>query len=275
LARSETDAILPITAQLNFPRDAHAIDCEVTVENTVRDHALRVLFPTARSTDYFYTDSAFDLVQRPVTPPDYRGWNEIVDEMVPQQCMVAVHDNEAGLCLLSRGLPAVNVRPDPLRTIALTLLRGYRRVIMQPGEGGQVLGSHQFRFSIFRFGVTPDLLARLCQQAAAYRSGLRTITRPLRPGLGPRQQCYLTVEPAALRVSALKAAEDQDGLYVLRVYNPTLSPVDGKISFQRKPSECRVSNLNEEAGDPIAVDSQGATHIHVGAKKILTLLFRW
>ena len=275
LARSETEVILPITAWFDFPVDARELTCQVAVENTARDHALRALFPSGRSTDLYYTDSAFDLIQRSVHRPDYRDWNETVDEMVPQQSLVAIHDGAAGMCITSRGLPAVSVRSDPPRTVALTLLRGFARVIMQPGEGGQVLGSHRFRFDIVPFQATPGWEGRLCQRATACRSGLRTVVRAAAPGRGPRQRGFLSIEPADLQLSALKSAEEQDGLFVLRVYNPAISPIEGRVRFERAPCECWRANLNEEPGERVHLTPDGTIAVQVRPKKIVTLLMRW
>ncbi len=276
LARSQEEVGLPITAWLDFPYDARRIDIRVHVENTARDHALRALFPSGRSADRFYTDAAFDLVERPVHRPDFSGYNETTDEMIPQQSFVAVHDERGGLCVMSRGLPAVNVRPDPLRTIALNLLRGFAKTVMRQGEeGGQVLGPHDFSLSLLPYRPEPGWDASLCQQAAAFRTGLRTHLGVARPGELARAASLLSIEPAALQLSALKAAEDEEGAYILRLYNPTEGAVEGQVRFQRPPRECRLANLNEEPGRALPIDAGGAIPVQAGPKKIVTLLLRF
>ena len=276
LARSESEVELPITAWLDLPYDAREVRCRVRVENTARDHALRALFPTGRSADCFYTDQAFDLVRRPVHPPDRRDWHESADEMVPQQSLVAVHDDEGGLALFSQGLPAVNVRPDGARTIALTLLRGFAKTIMRQGEeGGQVLGRHEFHFALAPFRAGPGWEAGLVQRAAAYGAGWRALLRAAAPGPGPRQASFLSLEPGELVLSALKAAEDEEGLYVLRLYNPTAAGVSGRVRLARAVGEAWLASLNEERVRPARVGPDGAVAVDVGPKKVVTLLLRW
>ncbi len=275
LSRSEEEVELPITAWLDFPYDAREIVCRVRVENVARDHALRVLFPSGRSADEFYTDAPFDLIRRPVHREDVSDWNETTDEMVPQQSLVAVHDDAGGLAVLSKGLPAVNVRPDAQRTIALTLLRAFAKIIMRPGEGGQIQGPHEFELALVPFRPEPGWQAGLCQRAAAYRAGYRTVTAPVGAGAGPRTAQFLTIEPADLVLSALKAAEDADGLYVLRLYNPTEEAVQAHVRFQRPPAECWLANLNEEKGKAVRIEEDGAIPVQAGPKKIVTLLMRW
>ena len=276
LGRSDDEVELPITAWLDFPHDARQIACRVRVDNVARDHALRLLFPSGRSTDHFYTDQAFDLVRRPVHRPDLGDWNEATDEMVPQQSLVAVHDAEGGLCVVSKGLPAVNVRPDPSRTIALSLLRGFAKTVMRQGEeGGQILGPHEFELALVPFCPDEGWEGMLCQAAAAFRAGLRAVVRPAGPGTQPRRASFLSVEPAGLQFSALKAAEDEAGTYVLRLYNPSTAEVEGRVRFQRSPSEGWLANLNEERGGAISPASDGSIPVRVGPKRIITLLLRW
>ncbi len=274
--RSEDQVELPITAWLDLPYDAREVACRVRVENTARDHALRLLCPSGRSTDHFYTDTAFDLVERPVYRRDIHDWNEATDEMVAQQSLVAVHDAEGGLCLMSRGLPAVNVRPDPQRTVALSLLRGFAKTVMRQGEeGGQILGPHEFLLALAPFRADPGWEGDLCGRAAAWRAGFRALLRPAAPGPGPRQASFLTVEPGELLFSALKAAEDVDGLYVLRLYNPTSSTVKGQVRFAQPPYGVWLANLNEERGQKVRLGAGGAVPVQAGPKRIVTLLLQW
>lgn len=274
--RSQEEVELPITAWLDLPYDAREVRCRVRVENVARDHALRALFPSGRSTDSFCTDQAFDLVARSVHRPEIGGWNESTDEMVPQQSLVAVHDAQGGLCILSKGLPAVNVRPDQRRTIALSLLRGFAKTFMHQGEeGGQLLGRHEFELSIVPFRAEAGWEGHLCQRAAAFGAGFRALTREAGPGPQPRQAGLLTVEPEALQLSALKAAEDEEGLFVLRLYNPTAAAVQGQVRFRRPPVGCWLADLNEERGQAVPLAAGGAIPVQAGPKKIVTFLLRW
>ena len=275
VARSEEQVELLLTAWLDLPYDARQVSCRLHVENTARDHALRLLFPTGRAADFFFTDAAFDLVERPVHKPDTRDYKEAVDEMVPQQSLVAVHDGGGGLCVMSQGLPAVNVRPDPERTIALGVLRGFAKVVNRLGEeGGQILGRHEFELALLPFRPGPGWEGRLLRRAAAFRTGLWAVTRPVEAGTRPRQASFLTVEPAELQLSALKAAEDEEGLYVLRLWNPTGVDVKGCVRMGRRPGECWLANLNEERGERLRLADDGSIPVQVGAKKVVTLLLR-
>jgi alpha-mannosidase/mannosylglycerate hydrolase len=276
LARADGVVELPITAWLDLPYDAREVACRVHVDNVARDHALRLLFPTGRSTGEFFTDQAFDLVRRPVHRPDVSTYNETTDEMVPQQSLVAVHDAEGGLCVLSKGLPAVNVRPDPARTIALSLLRGFAKTVMRQGEeGGQILGAHTFELALLPFRAGEGWEGRLCRRAAAFQAGFRTLLRPVEAGSRPRQASFLAIEPDGLQLSALKAAEEEEGLYVLRLYNPTEAPLEGQVRFLQPPREGWLAGLNEERGKSIALTAGGAIPVRAGPKKIVTFLLRW
>ncbi len=276
LARGQAEVELPITAWLDFAHDAREIRCRVRVENVARDHALRALFPSGRAAVEFYTDSAFDLVRRAVHRPDIHDWHETTDEMVPQQSLVAVHDAAGGLALLSRGLPAANVRADAARTMVLGMLRGFAKTVMRRGEeGGQSLGPHTFEFAIAPFRAAAGWQAMLCRRAAAFRAGWRAVMRPAEPGEGPRRASLLSVEPGGLQLSTIKAAEDEDGAWVLRLYNPTGEPLAGRVRFQRPPRGAWLANLNEEPGGRAPMEADGAITVQAGPRKIVTLLMRW
>ncbi|HOG45882.1 MAG TPA: glycoside hydrolase family 38 C-terminal domain-containing protein, partial [Anaerolineae bacterium] len=275
LGRGEAEVELPISAWLDLADDARELRCRLRVENTARDHALRALFPSGRAAGEFYTDSAFDLVRRPVHRPDSHDWPEAADEMVPQQSLVAVHDGAGGLAVLSRGLPAVNVRSDAARTIALGLVRGFAKTVMRRGEeGGQALGRHEFELAIVAFRPAAGWQGALCRRAASL-AGWRALMRPAEPGPGPRHASFLAVEPEALQFSALKAAEDEDGAWVLRLYNPTAEPVVGRVRFWRPPHQARLATLDEAPQRPVPLEAGGAIPVHAGPKKIVTLLLRW
>jgi alpha-mannosidase len=195
--------------------------------------------------------------------------------MVPQQSLVAVHDNSGGLAILSQGLPAVNVRDDHERTIALSILRGFAKTFMHQGEeGGQILGTHEFRIAIVPFQPAPGWAGHLLQRSAAFRAGLRTLYMPASAGSRPRLASFLSVEPDGIQLSALKAAEDEAGVFVLRLYNPSSETVHGQIRLAQPPKAAWLANLNEERGPELDIGSGSSIPVTVGPRKIVTLLLK-
>ncbi|MFX1509525.1 MAG: alpha-mannosidase [Promethearchaeota archaeon] len=136
-----------ITVTSSSPR----IDVQHTIQNTAKDHRLRVLFQTGINTNTAWGDTPFHVTERPLEPApqewgaqlypmmmDYyltsilkrpnipgkpMGWFEDSATTHALQTFLDVNDDKQGLLIATRGLPEYEVLEDPNRTIALTLLR--------------------------------------------------------------------------------------------------------------------------------------------------------
>ena len=128
---------LPIVTRLTLEAGSPLLRCHTEVFNTVRDHRLRVLFPTGIVSDVSCAETQFDVVTRPICPahhddstipPDVKriiiGAREPKPITIfPQRAFVDVSDGQRGLAVLNRGLPEYEVLPER-NTIALALFRG-------------------------------------------------------------------------------------------------------------------------------------------------------
>ncbi|MFX0079580.1 MAG: glycoside hydrolase family 38 C-terminal domain-containing protein, partial [Candidatus Hermodarchaeota archaeon] len=149
--RSENNTPYPVQHLITLYHSLPRIDISTTLDNTVSDHRLRVLFPTDIKTDTAWGDTPFYVTERPLTsaPQDWdnqlypmmmdfyltsilkypnipgkpMGWFEDSTTTHAMQTFVDVTDSTQGLLIASRGLPEYEVLNDANRTIALTLLR--------------------------------------------------------------------------------------------------------------------------------------------------------
>jgi alpha-mannosidase/mannosylglycerate hydrolase len=253
------------------------------VENTIRDHRLRVLFPTGADTSVYLAEQAFDVVERPIAlRPDNARYKELEVETKPQQSWTAVHDDSRGLAVVSTGLPESAVRDLPDRPIALTLLRSFARTVMTSGEpGGQIQGEHAFDYRIVPLGGHPDRsrLSRLGQNLAA---GQRVVQieardlaeeshdRPARRDL-PLTHSFLKVESGAPIVTAVHRHSDQE-TGTIRMYNPKEESIEFHLNAPILPGTARSTDLEGKAGDRI--DRNGdAVHVRLKPKQIATIRF--
>ncbi len=149
--RSEDRTPYPIQHLITIYPTHSRIDISTTLDNTVSDHRLRVLFPTSIETDTAWGDTPFHVTERPLTaaphswdqqlyplmmdfyltsilkypniPEKPMGWFEDSPTTHAMQNFVDVTDGTHGLLVTTRGLPEYEVLKDTNRTIALTLLR--------------------------------------------------------------------------------------------------------------------------------------------------------
>ena len=235
------------------------VEVETTVYNNVKDHRLRVLFPTGASASTYLADSQFDVVERAIAlRPDNYLYREQEVETKPQQSWTAVFDPQRGLAVVSAGLLESAVQDLPQRPIALTLFRSTSRTVNTDGEpGGQLQGPLTYKYWIVPLAGAPSR-ARLSELGQRLAAGLHTVTLtavdvaryrsqvPL-----PPQASFLELEGAVVMTSCRQVGE---GLEV-RLFNPDTSPVEATLDVSGWSGEAsrptRLQGVNFES-NPIA-----------------------
>jgi len=268
---------LVITSYLTLRAGSPYLEVRTEVDNTVRDHRLRVLLPTGLKTAVYLADSPFDIVQRNVAlRPDWYRLHEPELETKPQYSFTVVNDGRRGLAVISRGQPESAVRDLPDRPIALTLFRGFRRTVGTPGEpGGQMLGPTAHDYWLYPHVGRPrgPELCRLGQRLAAgldwiYTEPARLPLRPPKPPLPPTGS-WLSISDGPLVVTAVKQSEDGAAL-IVRLFNPTSRPARQRIEFLTAPSAAWQADLLERPVRRLAARGRKVA-VSAGPKQILTL----
>ena len=275
----------PVESRVTLYAGIPRIDIETTVRNNVKDHRLRVLFPTNLKTDYVYADSHFYVVRRSIQPPRGEKWVEKPSTTYPQLTFIDVSDGKAGLMIANRGIPEYEVLADEDGvTVALTLLRcvGWlslpdlpvRRELAGPmieTPKAQCLGDY-----IFNYSIIPHegdwLTSKAYIQARQFNVPLYAVEVEVHEGDLPPELSFLSIAPESLILSALKRAEREDGL-IARFYNIEGKEVKAKIRSFTPRSMIWVTNLNEDRLERLKPVDGEAT-LNVGAHKIVTLLMK-
>ncbi|MDB6169161.1 MAG: glycoside hydrolase [Verrucomicrobia bacterium] len=206
------------------------VEIRTTIDNPVDDHRVRVLFPSGAKADTYLTDTAFDVVERPVAlPKDNHEYRELNVETQPQQSWTAVFDAKGGLAVVADGLLETAVRDTPERPVALTLFRGTRRTVFTDGEpGGQMRGALSFHYAVMPLRGAPDR-ARLCELGQQLAAGLRTVQLRAADVLIHRTTGTLLPEAGFLRLegpAVMTSVRETAGALEIRMFNPQ----DKKIS---------------------------------------------
>lgn len=223
MRRSEHFVELVIDSRVSLRGER--LEVETVVDNVADDHRLRVLFPSGAQTDRSISDSAFDVVERPVElRRDNHRYKELEVEGRPQQSWTAVHDERRGVAVVAAGLHEAAVRDLPDRPLALTLFRATRRTVFTDGEpGGQVRGPMAFRYWIVPLVGAPDraALTRLGQRIL---TGIRAVATTS-TGSGERRKSFLRLNGPSVLTSARGTAEGLE----IRLFNPTAEPIRTSI----------------------------------------------
>jgi len=257
------------------------VEVDTTVHNDVKDHRLRLLFPSEAETETCLMDTPFDVVERPIKlrEDNYR-YRELEVETRPQQTFTAVFDERRGLAVVSTGLHESAVIDLPERPIALTLFRATQKTVNTDGEpGGQVQGELHFRYWIVPFSGQPDR-TRLFNLGHRLAGGLRVahlneaeVAHFRQERALPGAAGFLALEGPAVMTSLRQAGECLE----VRLFNPNTEPVEAALDISGwpagldQPSQAYpVDFESNPTGQPYPLASGRAT-LQLQPKQIVTL----
>jgi alpha-mannosidase/mannosylglycerate hydrolase len=285
MRRSAEMRELIITHTVTLRAGASRVEVRTELENSVRDHRLRVLCPSGLNVEEYWADTPFDAVRRPVgLDPEGHAWRELPVETTPQQSWTAVMKGGRGLAIVSRGLPESCVAKQAGRPLALTLFRSTKKTVFTNGEeGGQLLRPLSFDYWLVPLagrGDVPDAaqLARLGQRlAAGIGSAYVELKKHERRGEYmteaaqtvelPREQSYLQIGG---NVVASMLRQNSAGQWVVRVFNPAGRTAQCRISAAEPIRKAWQTNLEETADTPLRLE-RGALKLTLKPKEIVTL----
>jgi mannosylglycerate hydrolase len=264
------------------------IDIETTIFNAAEDHRLRAHFPSGVHAEVSKADEHFGVIQRPLA---LAAWDPVAHAeqpvgTYPQKAFVSVDDGTLGLAVANRGLPEYEVLDTPDGAeIALTLLRSVgwlSRDDLSSRRGGagpqlRTPGAQLHGKNVVAYSIIPHegdwAQAGVHVQAVQFLRSMRA--RWDRHGLGhlPAEGSLLRVSSPAFQVSAIKRAEDADGV-IVRLYNTLDLPAETAVDLTPVHGDVSMVNLDEEH---IADIPRVAGDVPIAARtnEIVTLRFRY
>jgi mannosylglycerate hydrolase len=276
--RSEESEVNEFISDITLTRGVRRIDIRTEVENRVRDHRLRVRFPTGVGAVESLAQSAFTLERRSVQLPDGEDWIEAPSPTMPTSGVVMVEGS--GLAVVGKGLHEYEVTAEG--DIYLTLLRAVgwlSRNDLQTRKGhagppyetpeAQCLGRHVFEYAILPYGGRGEESRAVLEAQRFFLPplGMELQGAHIKEGQGS----FLQVEPPEMIVSALKVTEKGEAL-VLRLYNLLPEPVEGKLRLGFEVRRACEAGLNEEDLQALEIhDSELAFHARGGEIKTFKL----
>jgi len=262
------EAVIRTTVTLE--KDAAAVKLRIAYKNEIKDHRLRMLFPTDAVTDVHHADSIYEVATRNNVPAE--EWIN-PSNCQHQQAFVNVSDERGGLTVANKGLNEYEVLRDGRNTIAVTLLRA----VSELGDWGvfatpeaQCLGEHVFECTILPH---VDEASKLETYGQAYQQHVpwTSAQLPVQSGSLPAKHTFLDWEGEGLLLSAFKHAETTEG-EVIRWYN--VSGEARELVIRPEANDNRkyfMSNILEEQGEEIAAGAAGERRITVKPYEIVTI----
>jgi len=128
-ARTGRKVWLPVRVQLRLSRGLARVAVQIDLDNTARDHRLRVHVRAPFTAARCEVESAFEIARRPIAPGPGDFGSERPSEFpigaTPQRGFATLGDGKLGLTVANRGCAEVEAVPETGGTtsLALTLLR--------------------------------------------------------------------------------------------------------------------------------------------------------
>ncbi|AEB06645.1 glycoside hydrolase family 38 [Coriobacterium glomerans PW2] len=285
-AAKTADTAVPYTLTLTLRAQDPTIGFDLRLDNTARDHRLRLVLATPISATESFADSPFGVAARPVIDPHLDVWRDIgyCEEPTALRPMIHfcnTHDESASWSFLALGEKEFELVGDSFDRLAITLLRGVGYLgrpdtLRRPGDASglqtmavetpdsQLPGARRMRGGIcidptFDAAELQRRVRRLAMGGLGFQN--QTIDRFTTPlqyfpiNANPTRLIHrsrMRLEAPKLVVSSLRGTRSRDG-YVLRLYNPAASTLvsPGSLSFSRQAS-VQLMNLNGEVLQAVA-----------------------
>lgn len=163
--QKKCDTSLKIEFQIELKQGERNLDITTNIDNTAKDHRLRVLLPTDIWAQASVSDNQFGIIERPVKDMAIESWqednwSERPDSIYPMLSYVAIKG--CPLALLTNSVREYEVIGDNYNTLAITLFRsvgylGKEELVRRPGRpsgikmptpDSQLLKPLEFRFAL-------------------------------------------------------------------------------------------------------------------------------
>ncbi len=243
MVRSERRVEFVIDTVVRLRAGSDHVELKTTINNTAKDHRVRVFFPSGAKAKTWLSDQAFDVVQRNIAlREDNHECFELEVDTKPQQSWSAVHDDRRGLAIISTGLIESAVPDVEEKPLALTLFRSTRRTVATDGEPeGQIPGTMSFTYAIKPLSGSPGR-RRLFDIGQALGAGLRTVCMRWQDvdihqqeNVLPRQAGFLRLDGGAVMTSCRTVGDSVE----IRVFNPETKGIEARLDWSANPGAMR------------------------------------
>jgi mannosylglycerate hydrolase len=282
--RSTRRTALEVVTRISLTASGKMVEFDTSVENTARDHRLRVRFTTGIKTRTAIADSQFTIVERTVQKHDVRQFTiEHPAKVAPMQRFVALKDVRRAFVLMAYGLPEYELLDDGRGTLALTLFRSVGvlsadDLITRPGgkagwhfetPDAQCPGANRFRYAValmsgreFEDGKAVN---EVCE---VFHQPLLAVARKNPTDLALDGSLFAT--SGTLTLSAVKEAEDGHGA-IIRLYNPSSRSVEDTVRFVPDVAHAWLAGMDEQTIAPLTIVGGHAVPLTAAPGAVLTV----
>jgi len=254
----------------------------IAIENGSRDHRFRARFSLKGNPDSFVTDGPFDWIPRAAgAPAPAPTSQELPVPTHPMNTIAAVSLENTTLGLGGVGLREVELGEGG--ELSLTLLRSVGWLSRSdlpnrnreagpnlPTPGAQGIGTHHFNYAV----AFQDRHVRLSEihrklEPMLFQPSVVTVTEA-----SIEELPLLAVEPASIRLAAVKRAENDGRLMIRLVGADSGQPVEAMVKVYGRVRKAWISDLDEREGtklSPVYQGNETMIMVPVPARDVVTL----
>ena len=234
------------------------VDVENDIDWHERHTLLKAAFPLAASSNFATYEIPYGTIDRPTTRNN--TWEKAQFE-VPAMRWADLGDGKHGMSLLNQTKFGYDAVGNMLR---LTLLRG---PTWPDPEADQ--GHHHFHYALYpHAGTWKD--ADTVRRGWEYNYPLEAVATTAHAGALPAAHSFASVSPENVVLTAVKKAEDADGL-IFRVYEWAGKSSTAEFHVPSGASGATVTNLMESPeGSPLQVEAD-VVKVPIHPYEILTI----
>ena len=248
---------LKIRTTLILEAGSRQLKFKTTFDNQMKDHRLRVLFPTDVHSDTHVADSIYETVVRPNDVSAH--WMNPTNPG-HQHAFSGIYDDEHGVTVSNYGLNEYELLKDR-KTIAITILRA----VGELGDWGyfptpeaQCLGESTVEYAIAFHGADEASRLRTYREAVNFQIPFSAYQTDVHSGPLKATSQYLKSTGDAFLLTAMKRKEGSDEL-ITRGYN--LTTQTRPFSLEVEGLTPRVCHVLEEEIDAEIKDELGPAEI--------------
>ena len=257
--RSEDWVSMPVTTRVILDKGSDVLRIRTTVQNTARDHRLRLLAETGITGEQYFASEAFGFVDRPcgIDPLSY-NWVECDSPEKALAGIIGKRGNDgAGFAIVcAGGLHEGGSTSDGRLTV--TLLRSFSTTRNTNGEEeGQLIGELNYEYAFVPMNAN-DPLGRLQRIQDCMTTGVKSsFVRASEEDVPKNRSLYRLTGDASLCMSTAKLPLDKEAnTAIVRLYNPSEYAASGVLQFERQVASAFSCDMLEQPIEELEATGQ-------------------
>ncbi|MBI4978540.1 MAG: hypothetical protein HZC28_13760 [Spirochaetes bacterium] len=256
---SAETADMTIVTEVSLDAGSALLGMRVTVDHNVKDHRLRMMIPTGIQGPWFAYQT-FCFIERPAGRMfgDTSTWKEMEPVEKNINNIAGKRGKNGGIVFFAKaGIHEAGTFDDADGTLAVTMLRAFRRTVMQNGEsGGQLPGKLSYDCGLY-FTAKDETYADIFRRYLSFATPLYSHTVSLHAPVC--DDSFLTLSGKHIAYSTMKQPDDETPhTVVVRVMNLSDERSEAVLTFASDVREAYAVNLLEERIDA-SISVKGTT----------------